>query len=25
MDQQEQNVLISRVKSYSRELMYYKL
>jgi len=25
MDQQEQNVLISRVKSYARELMYYKL
>ncbi|MCJ7705871.1 MAG: aldo/keto reductase [Desulfobacterales bacterium] len=25
MDQLEQNVLISRVKSYSRELMYYKL
>lgn len=25
MDQQEQNVLISRVKPYSRELMYYKL
>jgi len=24
MDQQEQNVLISRVKSYSREMMYYK-
>jgi len=25
MDQQEQNVLINKVKSYSRELMYYKL
>ena len=25
MDQLEQNVLISRVKSYARELMYYKL
>jgi len=25
MDQQEQNVLISKVKPYSRELMYYKL
>jgi predicted aldo/keto reductase-like oxidoreductase len=25
MDQQEQNALISRVKPYSRELMYYKL
>ncbi len=25
IDQQEQNVLISRVKPYSRELMYYKL
>lgn len=25
MDQQEQNVLISKVKSYARELMYYKL
>jgi predicted aldo/keto reductase-like oxidoreductase len=25
MDQQEQNALISRVKSYSRELIYYKL
>lgn len=25
MDQQEQNVLINKVKPYSRELMYYKL
>jgi len=25
MDQQEQNALIDRVKSYSREMMYYKL